>query len=309
MKEPAARAAYVWNWNSLVGCVQGVLQALALPADAARVSGTLGEAFRVGAPLDPPSPGRAAFQPTGYQPRPLPHLAASLAALGLGGRMVSRDLGRERRPWRLGHRIRGALDAGRPVIAYGAGVPDFVLLTGRDRDALLLSGPLTEQIGPRLTVEALPNVGPGWLCVIFPTPGTPDPVAAVPLAARHALAADAPGALRRWLALLESDTPMDPQAHASWAAGLAAARVEAAAFWEAAAAGADRAAVCRAAAAAYRDAALALSRFTTLFPYPAGGDARSADGRRLGARALAAALPAEARALATLADGFPAAVP
>lgn len=150
-------ARFIWNWNSLVGCVQGALQAFGHPHDAAWVSGALGEAFR-GVPallLE----GEPAFARTGYQPRPLQGLRGSLEALGLRVEIETRDLTRQGPPRFLGRRIRGRIAGGSPVIAHEAGMADFALLVGYDdgRRCYRLDGPLTAQVGELAAVRPFPR--------------------------------------------------------------------------------------------------------------------------------------------------------
>ena len=303
MTHPTAPARFIWNWNSLVGCVQGALQAFGHPHDAAWVSGALGEAFR-GVPASLLE-GEVAFARTGYQPGPLQGLRGPLEALGLRVEIETRDLTRQGPPRFLGRRIRGRIKGGGPVIAYGAGVADFALLVGYDdgRRCYRLDGPLTEQVGEWLPYDRFPGADARWLAVMFPRTGTPDPVAAVRQAAELAPSAGSSAALEQWIALLESDRPLHAAGHAYWVTALAAARGEAARFWQAAAPLESGAGLrnLEAVAQGYRAVALAFSRAATLFPFPAGGDVESRGGRDLGARALAAALHAEAAALARLA--------
>ena len=293
-------AAFVWNWNSLVGCVQGALRTLDLPHEAAWVSGALGEAMRT-PPLavieDAP-----AFARSGYPPRPLQPLAAPLASLGLRGRLVERDLTRPRRAWSsrawfLHRSIRMRIDRGLPVVAYGAGVADFALIVGYDSatQRYRVSGPLTEQVGDQLPYDRLPNAGAPWLAIFLPERARPDPEAGARLALARALAADPAPILERWRGVLDGDAPIAAAGHAYWAAALGAARGEAARFW--------REAGRESAAEGYGRVAVAMSRFCTLFPYPAGGNVRGAAERRVGARMLAEVIAAEREALDTLARG------
>lgn len=307
MAQRSLPARFIWNWNSLVGCVQGALQAFGHPHDAAWVSGALGEAFR-GVPvsvLEGVLEGEMAFARTGYQPRPLEGLRGPLEALGLRVEIETRDLTRQGPPRFLGRRIRGGIDGGGPVIAYGAGVADFALLVGYEdgRRCYRLDGPLTEQVGEWLPYDRFPDAGARRLAIIFPRKGTPDLVAAVRQAAAAAQSAGSQAALEQWIALLESDRPLHAAGHAYWVAAQAAARGEAARFWQAAAALESKAGLrhLEAVADGYRAVALAFTRVATFFPFPAGGDIESRGGRDRGARALAAALHAEAEALARLA--------
>lgn len=297
MGERLLEAAFVWNWNSLVGSVQGALRALGAEHDAAWVSGTLGEAFR--APAAALLEAEVAFARKGYQPRSLDGVAASLEALGLHVRVEDRDPAERGRPRFLGRRIRRRINDGCPVIAYGAGVADFALIVGYEdrKKRYRVSGPLTEQVGEWLPYDRLPSAGERRLLVLLPERAPPDREAAVRLARGLARTAESIPVLERWRGLLESDAPIDAQGHAYWAAVVTAARNEAARFW--------RAAGLDGVADASQRTALALSRFTTLFPYPAGGGIDAAGVREVGAAALGAAIAAERDALATLAAERP----
>ena len=293
MGQQQLQAVFVWNWNSLVGSVQGVLQALDLPHDAAWVSGALGEVMRT-PPLavidDTP-----AFARTGYQPRELRPLAEPLASLGLRGRLIDRDLTHQRRPWLLDRSIRRRIDRGFPVVAYGAGVADFALIVGYDgaTKRYRVSGPLTEQVGDQLAYDRLPNSGADWLALFLPERAQPNREVGMRLALGRTLATDSTRVLDRWCALMEGEAPIDASGHAYWAAALNSARGEASRFW--------REAGCESAAEAYRRVVIAMSRFCTLFPYPAGGNVRGPAERRVGAQMLVEVAAAEREALDTLA--------
>ena len=306
MGRSVVEARYEWNWSPLVGSVQGLLRALDLPHEAAWVSAALGEAFRVGgaATLD----DQPAFRRTGSQPRPLDSLAADLASLGLraevvGGAPPQRGALGPWRRWRLGRRIRGRIRRGAPVVAFGAGRgpgggPEFGLIVGCDegRGRYRVNGPLMEESGRWLAG------GWAWGVVVLAEAGSSAPGGVAARARRHALAADGPRDLERWRALLESETAIDAQGHAFWTQALAAARGEAARFWGAVAERAGGEVRLRDLAALSQAEAVTLSRFATLFPYPAGGDVQGLGGRRVGGLALGAALTQEREVVALLGE-------
>ena len=299
-------ARYEWNWSSLVGSAQGLLRHHGLPAQADWVSAVIGDAFRVNAAtaID----AEPAFQRSGYPRRPLSDLRESLAVLGLSARVHTRDLSRHRPPWFLQRRLRISLNAGRPVVAFGAGVAlgekrtEFGLIVGYDDDraAYRIDGPLTGEVGPWLPYDELggaPAATERWLAVITASAATPQPERVTALARSAALAAEGPGALARWLAVLEGEAEIDAQRHAFWAQAFVAARGEAAHFWRRVA---ETEPAFRPVADGFGELAVSLSRFATLYPYPAGGDVVSAAGRSVGALALGRAITLEEAALATL---------
>ena len=302
MSRRLVEAQYEWNWSSLVGSVQGLLRALGLPFDAAQVSAALGDAFRVDAAGMDETP---AFRRTGYQVRPLASLPEDLAALGLEAQVEVRHVAREGPPsfWRrrrLRRRIKGRLDRGTAVVAYRAGLAEFGLIVGYDDDrgSYRVQGPFSDEVGPWVAYDDLwtaRGIGAetgegvaGWLAVVLAgvipaDEGAPRPEQVLARACRHALSAQAPARLERWAALLEGDADIDPPGHAYWVQALASARGEAARFWRAAAG--DDGRLTPIVEAARREA-LTLSRFATLYPYPAGGDVEVGGARAVGARTL-----------------------
>ncbi len=298
MQPDAPPARYEYNWNPLVGCLQGLLRAAGLPHDAARVGAVGGEAFRL-PPLAAVG-GGPAFAAGADHPRDLSALAGDLALLGLRARVDVWDL-RSRRPpllgRRLGWRLRRALAAGRAAAVSGVAGGDFGLLVGYDgeRRAYRVDGPLSEEVGGWLRADRLPAPDAVWLAAVIPeaatAEGAPDTAALVRRAVAHQRDAGRAERLRDWAALLRSQVEIDATGHARAAQSLAAASGEAARFFrQAAAEGAAEAAPLAGPAAAL---ALALSRFATLFPFPGGGDVVGG-GREAGARSLESALRAEA---------------
>ena len=298
MPSDVAPVRYEYNWNPLVGCLQGLLRAAGLPHDAARVSAVSGEAFR------PPSlaaePRQPAFAAGADHPRDLSALADDLALLGLRARVDVWDLRSGRRPLlgrRLGRRLRRALADGRAAALSGAAGGDFGLLLGYDgaRRAYRVDGPLSEEIGGWLRADRVPDPDAAWLATVIPEAATAEgPAGAAALvrrAAAHQRDAGRAQRVRDWVALLRSQVEIDAAGHARAAQTLAASAGEAARFYrQAAAEGVAEAAPLAEPAAAL---ALALSRFATLFPFPGGGDV-VAGGREAGARSLESALRAEA---------------
>jgi hypothetical protein len=296
-----------------VGAVQGALRHFELPWESSWVSAGLGEAFAV-VDVDAVGMDGRAFGRLGTPPSPLDGLGESLRALGLGGRVHVRDLPRQRKPWLLERRLKLALNAERPALAYGAGVSvgleaggtEWGLIVGYDdeRASYRVDGPLTAEAGPWLRFDALGGAaGDAARRLAVATLSKRRPSAARVLgravaAARSAGAADR---LQAWAALLESEAELDAQGHAYRAQQLAGSRGEAARFWHWVADGAPGVPEAGAVAEAYAASALALSTFATLFPYPMGGDVHGTGARDAGARALRRAAEAEGEAVARLA--------
>ena len=314
MQRDTAPARYEYNWNPLVGCLQGLLRAAGLPHDAARVGAVSGEAFHV---PPPPAAGRGpAFAAGADSPRDLSALAGDLALLGLRARVDAWDLRSGRRPLlgrRLGWRLRRTLADGRAAAVSGVAGGDFGLLVGYDgeRRAYRVDGPLSEEVGGWLRADRLPAPGADWLAVVIPegvipeaamAKGPADPATLVRRAAAHSRDAGRADRLRDWVTLLRSQVEIDATGHARAAQALAAASGEAARFFrQAAAEGVAEAAPLAEPAAAL---ALALSRFATLFPFPGGGDVVGG-GREAGARSLESALRAEAALAGRMPRGTP----
>lgn len=309
MQPDAPPARYEYNWNPLLGCLQGLLRAAGLPHDAARVGAVSGEAFRL--PPPPAAGAGPAFAAGADFPRDLSTLAGDLALLGLRARVDVWDLRSGRQPLlgrRLGWRLRRALGDGRAAAVSGVAGGDFGLLVGYDgaRRAYRVDGPLSEEVGGWLRADRLPAPGAGWLAVVIPeaamVKGPADTATLVRRAAAHSRDAGRADRLHDWVTLLRSQVEIDATGHARAAQALAAASGEAARFFrQAAAEGVAEAAPLAEPAAAL---ALALSRFATLFPFPGGGDVVGG-GREAGARSLESALRVEAAQAARMPRGTP----
>lgn len=303
MTDTPIDATYEYNWNSLIGCLQGLLRAAGLSHDAGRVSAVTGEAFRIVVPEE--TDAGAAFARSPHPQRSLDGLAGDLALLGLPARVDSWDL-RGRTPvllsQRFGRRARRALSEGHAVVAWGAVEGEFGLLVGYDheRRAYRVRGPLSDEIGSWLAGDSLPASEADWLALVTPdsAPGPAAPIAAlVARSAQHRLQAEPGAQLRAWAALLRSEAEIDARGHARAAQALAAAAGEASRFWRRACE--EDVGELRETAEAAAELALALSRFATLFPFPMGGDV-AGGGREAGARALESALEPDARLQARL---------
>ena len=244
-----------------------------------------GEAFR----LPPPAAGpeQPAFAAGADHPRDLSALADDLALLGLRARVDVWDLRSGRRPLlgrRLGRRLRRALADGRAPAVSGVAGGDFGLLVGYDgeRRAYRVDGPLSEEIGGWLRADRVPDPDAAWLAAVIPEaamPGGPaDAATLVRRAVAHQRDAGRAERLRDWVTILRSEAEIDAPGHARAAQALAAASGEAARFYrQAAVEGVAEAAPLAGPAA---DLALALSRFATLFPFPAAATSSPAGARR-----------------------------
>ncbi len=256
----------------------------------------VGEQLRSLRPVPPHSAEREEDEPAAFTPRPHvitipPFLREGLQALGLQVSIVHRRASQQSRiePVQrrlIRRRIRRELAHQRPVTAFRAGLdlagPTWGLIIGFDdtRRSWYRDGPLTEQVGPWLAetdVDRAPD-----LCAILiriRRPPDRDALLAAAMRAQTDAVAWVVEALEEWIAVLESDARIDPQGHAQAAQTLAAGWGEAAEFWRAQA---ESSAVGDAAQAA----ALTLSRFATLFPYPMGGAPNTPGLRRAAATIL-----------------------
>lgn len=282
-------ARYEYNWNPLVGSICGALRQLGRAASAPEIGAAAGASG-----MPPPvgttfaDGGAVAFAPR-PDPMRLPRMLASgLAALGARADVHLIDAAtRWPRPRRrlLRARMRRELGAGRALIASGGGVdpfgPAFGLIVGFDdeRAAWRRDGQMTEEVSPWLPESdwaAQPR-----LVVVRIRPGGPrnrDQAAEAADAAATFNDAETRIALDLWLAVLDGDTPIDPQGHARAAQSIAAGRGELAEFWR----GAGDADASKRAG----ELSVALSRFATMFPWPMGGAPNAAGMRRAGAAVL-----------------------
>ena len=241
--------SYVYHWSPLIGCLTALL-----PPISGRVIGAVsGLSYR--------APDGQALPDS---------LAPGLTALGATVHVVDRE-----RPNRIDHfrarqRIRSELRAGRAVAVFGVGEsafgPTWGLLVGvdDDRSAWRRDGPMTEQVSPWWTESALRQAGRLSLITVAPN-GAADP-SSWPMLAADAWRESVGVSGRRLLRLidqLQSGVELEPQRFAYDIQALAANWGEAAAFW--------REHPDERISLAAQQAALALSRCATLFPYPMGG--------------------------------------
>ncbi len=303
------------NWLSPVGALAGALRALGsdIPPPP-YLSGVSGHAFQLAL-----SEGRAGF------PRPSPPTGATYqravwhyAELGLRATYIEVKPGDQMGRDDALSAIRGSIDGGRPAVAFGLHLPEFGLIRGYDdqRGHLIVSTLTTEQHGAALPLA------------LWPPPGTDTPAPVVLLerfgrlarghaeraALRFALAEARaqPGegelavgldAYGRWReALLATEARIDPRGNAYTIQTTLAARREAAQFLDIVAERRTEPGPLRAAADAYREETLVLSRLSSLFPYPHGGDVANPRTRQQGARYLEDAERHERMAVGALAE-------
>ena len=282
-------ARYEYNWNPLIGSISGALRQLGRSASMPEIGAATG-ASGMPPPVETTLVDGAA---AAFAPRPdamrLPRmLAPGLAALGARADVHLID-GATRWPQPrlrlLRARMRRELGAGRALIAGGGGVdpfgPAFGLIVGFDdgRAAWRRDGQMTEEVSPWLS-ESDWAAQPRLVVVRIRPSGSRrrDQVVAAASAAAAFSDAETRIALDLWLAVLDGDTPIDPQGHARAAQSFAAGRGELAEFRR----GVDDADASKRAG----ELSVALSRFATMFPWPMGGAPNAAGMRRAGAAVL-----------------------
>lgn len=316
-------AAYPLRWTSAVGALEGVLRAIGLAADPVDVSVLSGHAFRFALTSTPEGELGA------DGPNHFPAAGALPLYAGLGLRFAAIEAAADDRDFAKRRaqtlkQTRKCLDRGRPAILFGLHLPEFGIargvIRGSDGDDLIAATAVSPQYGERIPAAQWPAPGrPLPIRAFLPEkPVAADRDRALERALRFALAyahggerdgppgADpahaGPAAFERWIALLEGSAPISPHGQAYCIQALQAGRTDAAALLRAESARRPPlVAPLAAAAAAYRDEVLELSRLATLFPYPNGGDVLSSGTRKAGAAAVRRAFAAEQAALAALA--------
>ncbi len=246
-------ARYEYHWAPLLGCLVGHLEHIG----AAQPSHVIGAVAGI------------SYQPP--QDAELPTLLEDgLSALGVRARIINLTFPNrlQRFRWRRG--IRRELLADRPATVFGVGVsafgPAWGLMVGCDdeRRAWRRDGPMTEQVSPWL-LETEFNASPVLISIA---------VRRVAAAARERIGQVAAQAFEQSIdraerdlveriELLDSDIEIEPQQYSHEVQALAANWGEAATFWR---------------EFPHDDfgpiaqlMAVALSRYSTLFPYPMGG--------------------------------------
>lgn len=250
---------YEYHWTPLIGCLVGQLKSLGLEADSATIGAATG----------------ALYLPPGSQQLPR-SLKDGLAALGANATTIEQQAPNRLQRAIAHRRIRRELSHRRCVTALGCGEtpfgPDFGLIVGCDdqRRAWRRDGPMTEQISPWIAESQFNQLTPLRAIFLRNRKGAADAAMSdgheLLAVAIDAFAFSRPAALRHLreqIAILQSDTELEPQRHAHHAQSLAANWGEGASFW--------RSQAHPELARTTRQVALTLSRFATLFPYPMGG--------------------------------------
>ena len=267
-------AEYEYHWTPLIGCLAGQLRWLQAPQPSATIGAVTGALYL------PPSDTSL--------PAELPR---RLLALGVRASVLDlRDPSRVQRWW-LRHQARRELQRGRAVTAFGFGESafgrEYGLIVGCDdeRRAWRRNGPMTEQVSPWLSEEAVRQLDRLTL-ILLRRGRTSDPAQAATIAAEalRQAQADVVRDFEQRIAVLDSAIELEPQRHAHEVQALAANWGEAAQFW--------RQQDERALATVAQQVALTLSRYATLFPYPMGGQPNHPAMRDVAARILGEALDA-----------------
>ncbi|MYA02661.1 MAG: hypothetical protein F4038_12680 [Chloroflexi bacterium] len=246
-------ARYEYHWAPLLGCLVGQLEHIG----AAQPSHVIGAVTGI------------SYQPP--QDAELPALLEDgLAALGVGSRIVNQSFPNRLQRFRWRQRVRSELRADRPVTAYGVGVsafgPTWGLIVGCDdgRRAWRRDGPMTEQVSPWLAESEFDD-SPVLILITVRQDGSPD-AGQIAQVAGQAFAQSIDRAWRDLLErieVLESDIELEPQRYSHEVQALAANWGEAATFW--------REFPHEDFGSIAQLIAVALSRYSTLFPYPMGG--------------------------------------
>ncbi|MBI1885400.1 MAG: hypothetical protein HYS09_03675 [Chloroflexi bacterium] len=311
-------AGFVPNWTSVVGAVEGVLRYLGHDYPTSYLMGVTGHAFR----LDVDAGGAEAIGPAGPLSVGWEAAAETYSLLGRGFDLLClrRDETEFDRRWRRAlDEMKRSIDRSLPVIASDLFIAEFGVVFGYDdrEKVLLVDTVASEQVGRRLPYDSWPSSeGLGRAYVLLPSRKAqpPDPEAerqALRFAVVHAERGEGGDggerhvhglkAYERWAEALEGEGPLSAYGNAYQGQVVQSARRYGAEFLRALAPTHPAAAeALSTAAAAYDKAVLALTRFTTLFPFPHGGDVQGEASRRLGALYLRRALAAEREAVEAL---------
>jgi hypothetical protein len=270
-------AAYVPNWSSVAGALEGVTRFFGLPLDTTDVMGLSGEAFV----LRVPSGEGGLFD---HRPHLEPNEAARYNLLGLrwehaptGGPEDARRAARK------------AIDAGSPAIVFGLFVPEYGLITGYDDRTrqFAVSTQLDEQGRLVLPYDRWPVAGSdrhGVLRVAGRAKIERDEALRQALSQASGLALTSVTALEAWAIALATGSPVAATGNAHAIQVTLTSRFRAASFLDRV--GEEMRAGLAEASACYRAAGLAYSRLATLFPYPNGGEVNEPFLRQEAARLL-----------------------
>lgn len=317
-----AGAEIARNWTSIAGALNGILSYLGTAIDQPALMGRSGHAFRLAI-----ASSADAGVPSPLSPFLFDYARATdlYAALGwswesIGVRTGETDYSRRREA--LIQRIRRSIDQGRPVAAFGLQLNEFGIVNGYDDrvGVLFVSTSLSQQYGTSLPLGQWPAHGQTPMMQVL-IPGAPNRVdaaaadrAAIAFAVAYAQTGDAgspPNVLHgleaydRWLEAYERDLPIDPMGNARCIQTLQAARQDAANYLRAVSSShAAAAGRLEQAADSYALEALALSRLSTLFPYPGSGDSANRGLLMAGASSLREAFTREREAIRCLSDAL-----
>jgi len=304
------------NWTAIAGALEGALAFLGEPLDRQTVMGLSGHAFRLA--ITTTASGIASADSAvhiDYERALGLHASLGFAMRRAAVSQFEPDYGR-RRAEAIRAIVR-SIDRGRPVIASGLHVADFGIVKGYDDRAAVIyvSTAVSLQYGDALPLSQWPPPGATQPLEIM-LPGDrlridrrQAEVSALRFAVDYALQGDPAGpkstahglaAYARWLAGYAGLEPLDRFGNARCLQTLQAARRDAAGFLRGISAQYAEPAkgALQSAAVAYETEALALSRLTTLFPFPSGGETE--DARVLGAPGLQTAMQNERQAIACL---------
>ncbi|MCY3921777.1 MAG: hypothetical protein OXG27_05205 [Chloroflexi bacterium] len=246
-------ARYEYHWAPLLGCLVGHLDHIG----AAQPSHVIGAVTGI------------SYQPP--QDAELPALLKDgLSALGVRSQIVYLTFPNRLQRFRWRRRIRSELRADRPVTAFGVGVsafgPAWGLIVGCDdeRRAWRRDGPMTEQVSPWL-LETEFNASPVLILIAARRVGAiaRERVEQVAAQAFDQSMDRAGRDLLDRIELLDSDIEIEPQRYSHEVQALAANWGEAATFW--------REFPHDDFGPIAQQMAVVLSRYSTLFPYPMGG--------------------------------------
>jgi len=246
-------ARYEYHWAPLLGCLVGHLEHIG----AAQPSHVIGAVAGI------------SYQPP--QDAELPALLEDgLSALGVRARIINLTFPNrlQRFRWRRG--IRRELLADRPATVFGVGVsafgPAWGLMVGCDdeRRAWRRDGPMTEQISPWL-LETEFNASPVLISIAARRVRATarERIGQVAAQAYEQSIDRAERDLVERIELLDSDIEIEPQRYSHEVQALAANWGEAATFWREFP-HPDYGPIAQ-------QMAVVLSRYSTLFPYPMGG--------------------------------------
>lgn len=250
-------ARYEYHWAPLIGCLVGQLHHIGSAQPSQVIGSVTGLSYQP--PQDAELPGM---------------LKPGLSALGVAPTITNLGYPNRLQRFRWRRSIRGELRADRPVTTFGVGLtafgPAWGMIVGVDdeRRAWRRDGPMTEQVSPWLS-EAEHAAASILLSIATRRIGRSEPEIIAPTAAQALSSSIQRVRHDLWsrVELLESDVEIEPQRFSHEAQTLAANWGEAAAFW--------RGYPHDEYTSLAQGIAVTLSRYSTLFPYPMGGQPNS----------------------------------